>query len=173
MSSVRDLQNHPQNSTGLLEFFILTQKLSQEWVMPLNSQETKQIFFACYHFDWNNSALLKAMKMNQTYLWGKNSTVSGVIKIFHFSCLIQSTCHSPLKLRLLHEAPTSLREKVLFMKSNKIICHFLPGVTVFDGINCCLELWIPSNAISFLLEKNALSLTFKITFTLNTYFKTG
>lgn len=110
------------------KIFLLTQKWFQEWVMPLNSQEKKaDLFFSCYYFAWNDSALLKAMNMNQTYLWGKDPTVSGVIKIFHFSCSNQSTCHSPLKILLLHGAPTSLREKVLFIKSNKILSFYIWG----------------------------------------------
>lgn len=117
----------PTTSQVSWTIFLLSQKLFQEWAMPLNSQEKKQIFFSCYHFASNDSALLKAMNMNQTYLWGKDPTVSGVIKIFHFSSSNQSTRHSPLKLLLLHGAPTSLREKVLFIRSNKNLSFYIWG----------------------------------------------
>lgn len=156
------------------KIFILALKLFQEWVMPLNSQKTKQIFFVCYHFDWNNSSLLKAMKMNQTYLWGKDSTVSTGIKIFHFSCSIQSTCHSPLKLQLLYRAPTSLREKIHFMKSNKNLSFYIGGdcfwqdKLLFRALNSFKHF-----QVFCWQKKKALSLTFKSMFALNTYFKTG
>lgn len=131
-------------------------------------------FFVCYHFDWNNSALPKAMKMNRTYLWGKDSTVSRVIKIFHFSFLIQSTCHSLLKLWLLHGAHTSHREKVPFIKSTKNLSFHIWG-------DCFWQDKLLFRALSSFKyfqifcwqKKKSLGFTFKNMFALNTYFKTA
>lgn len=125
-SSVNDLEDHTHNSTRLENFFFSHRSdFKNEWCH--STVKRKSRFFSCYHFAWNESALLKAMNKNQTYLWGKDLTVSGVIKIFHFSCSNQSTCHSPLKLLLLHGAPTSLREKILFIKNNKNLSFYIWG----------------------------------------------
>lgn len=127
-----------------------------------------RIFFSCYHFASNDSALLKAMNMNQTYLWGKDPTVSGVIKIFHFSSSNQSTHHSPLKLLLLHGAPTSLREKVLFIRSNKNLSFYIWG-DCFWHYKILFRALISFRYLQFFVDKKreALNLIFESVFAWN------
>lgn len=143
------MENCTHNSRSLLENFCTYTKIISRMSDATQQSRERAGFFSCYRFPWNDSVLLKAMNMNQTYLCSKDPTVSAVIKIFHFSCSNQSTCHSPLKLLLLHGAPTSLREKVLFVKNNKNLPFYVWG----DSINSCLGLWFLSGICNFLFTK--------------------
>lgn len=134
------------------KIFILTQKLFQEWVMPLNRQETKQIFLSVIILIEVTQLCWKQWKwIRHIY---EVRTLQRLESLRSFIFLVW------FKVPVILPGSSCCFTKHLLVSEKRFFSwraikkrHFICEVTVFDRINSCLELWILSNIIKFFVGK--------------------